>query len=71
VKTIRRIAQLRRRLGDVQQEIEAHKKTEIFKLRQTIEKAEAIGEEPLGDLVQQLRHKIFERQEDLRVMQRR
>ena len=68
VKTIRRIAQLRRRLSEVQQEIEAHQKTEIFQLRQTIEKAEAIGRDPLGDLVKQLMQKISERQIRLKAM---
>jgi hypothetical protein len=63
VKTIRRIAQLRRRLGEVQQEIEwaTHKKTEIFKLRETIGKAEAMGDDPLGDLAQKLMKEISER----------
>jgi hypothetical protein len=68
VKTIRRIAQLRRRLGEVQREIEAHKKTEIFKLRETIEKAEAIGEDPLGDLVQKLIKEISERKIKLKTV---
>ena len=68
VKTIRRIAQLRRRLSEVQQEIEAHQKTEIFQLRQTIEKAEAIGRDPLRDLVEQLIQKISERQIRLKAM---
>jgi hypothetical protein len=61
VKVIRRIAQLRRRLGEVQQEVEAHQKTELFTLRQTIEKAEAIGDDPLGDLARQLTQLIIER----------
>jgi hypothetical protein len=54
VKAIRRIAQLRRRLGEIQQEMEALKKTEIFQLKQNIEKAEAMGDDPLADLVLQL-----------------
>jgi hypothetical protein len=61
VKVIRRIAQLRRRLGEVQQEIEAHQKSELFTLRQTIEKAEAIGDDPLGDLAKHLTRQIIER----------
>jgi hypothetical protein len=61
VKVIRRIAQLRCRLGEVQQEIEVHKQTEIFKLRDRIEKAEAIGDDPLGDLAQKLMKEISER----------
>ena len=50
VKAIRRIAQLRRRLVEAQGELEAHKKSEIFQLKQTVEKAEATGSDPLGDL---------------------
>lgn len=62
VKAIRRIAQLRRRLAEVQQEIETLKKSEIFQLKQTIEKAEKIGGDPLGDLAKQLTQEISERQ---------
>ena len=54
VKAIRRIAQLRRRLREVHQEIDAQKKTDIFRLKQTTEAAEAMGEDPLGDLTRQL-----------------
>lgn len=62
VKAIRRIAQLRRRLAEVQQQIEAHKKTEIFNLRETIERAEATGDDPLGDLAQKLMKEISVRE---------
>src|SRR6185312_7065061 len=41
VKTLRRIAQLRRRLGELQLELETHKKSEAYELRQTIEAADA------------------------------
>jgi len=68
VKVIRRMAQLRRRLGEVQQEIEAHQKTEPFTLRQTIEKAEAIGDDPLGDLARQLTQQIIERHTRMKTM---
>ena len=40
VKAIRRIAQLRRRLGELQQAIEAQENTNLFRLRQTTEKAD-------------------------------
>ena len=43
VKAIRRIEQLRRRLAEIQQEMATHEKSEVFELRQIIEKAEAIG----------------------------
>jgi hypothetical protein len=62
VKAIRRIAQLRRRLDEVQQEIEAVKKSEIFQLKQTVDKAEATGSDPLADLAKQLFAEISERQ---------
>jgi hypothetical protein len=68
VKVIRRIAQLRRRLGEVHQEIEAHQKTELFALRQTIEKAEARGDDPLGDLARQLTQQIVERRATMKAM---
>jgi hypothetical protein len=63
VKMIRRIAQLRRRLGELQTEIEAHQKTELFQFRQTIHKAEAKGDNPLGDLAQRLTSSISERED--------
>jgi hypothetical protein len=68
VKTIRRIAQLRRRLAEVQQEVEALKKSEIFQLKQTVEKAETTGGDPLADLVKQLTQEISERQFRLNAM---
>jgi hypothetical protein len=70
VKVIRRIAQLRRRLTEVQQEIEALRKTEIFRLRQTVEKAELMGDDPLGDLAHRLKKQISERQERLKAVRR-
>lgn len=68
VKTIRRIAQLRRRLGELRQEIEAQQKTEIFRLKQTIEEAETKGKDPLGDLTQQLMQEISERKTKLKTI---
>ena len=68
VKTIRRIAQLRRRLGQLRLELEAHKKSEIFELRQTIEAAEAGGDAPLEDLARQLTKEISEREAELKAM---
>jgi hypothetical protein len=66
VKAIRRIAQLRRRLGELQIEMDANQKTEGFRLRQTVETAEAIGADPLGDLAQQLTKEISERMVELK-----
>jgi hypothetical protein len=61
VKAIRRNAQLRRRLTELEQEMEAEKKTEIFELKQRVEIAETIGGDPLGDLAKQLLQQTAER----------
>jgi len=61
VKAIRRIAQLRRRMGEVQQQMDAMQQTEIFELKQTIEETEAMGGDPLGDLAKQLMQELSER----------
>ena len=67
VKTIRRIAQLRRRMGEVQQQIDAMQQAEIFHLKQTIEETEAMGGDPLGDLVKQLMQELSERKIQLEI----
>lgn len=61
VKTIRRIAQLRRRIEQVEQELEALKKTDVYQLKQTIEHQEAKGADPLGDLACDLKTQISEK----------
>jgi hypothetical protein len=66
VKSIRRIAQLRRRIGEVQQAIETMQQTELFQLKQTTEHAEAKGGDPLGDLAKQLIKQISERKTQLK-----
>ena len=63
VRVYRRIEQLRRRLNEIQQEIEAIKKTEIFQLRLTIEEQEAKGGDPLGDLARDLEMEISDKTE--------
>lgn len=67
VKTIRRIAQLRRRMGEVQQQIDAMQQAEIFHLKQTIEETEAMGGDPLGDLAKQLMQELSERKIQLEI----
>jgi hypothetical protein len=57
-------------LAEVWQEMEDHRKTEIFQLRQTIEKAEAMGGDPLGELAKQLMQEISERRTRLNTMRR-
>jgi hypothetical protein len=69
VKTIRRIAQLRRRLLELELELDAHQKTEAFLLRQTVEAAEAAGADPLNDLAHQLTSEISQREAELKTAQ--
>ncbi len=61
VKAIRRIAQLRRRLIEARQELEAQQQTDIFQLKQTVEEAEAMGGNPLEELAQQLMQQLSEK----------
>jgi hypothetical protein len=61
VKAVRRNAQLRRRLDEVQQEMDGMQKSEIFQLKQNIQAAEAKGDDPLGELAQQLMQEISNR----------
>lgn len=61
VKAIRRIAQLRRRMDEVKQEVVALEEPEIFQLKQTIEETESMGGDPLRDLEKQLMQQISER----------
>lgn len=67
VKSIRRIAQLRRRMGEVQQLIDVMQQAEIFHLKKTIEETEAMGGDPLGDLVKQLMQELSERKIQLEI----
>ncbi|MBA4143876.1 MAG: J domain-containing protein [Nitrosospira sp.] len=60
VKTIRRIAQLRRRLSEIQQELDTQKQSEIYQLKTSVEEAELMGGDPLGDLAQQLLRELSE-----------
>ena len=61
VKAIRRIAQLRRRMGEAQQETEALQQTDISHLKKTIEETEAMGGDPLGDLSRKIMQQLSER----------
>jgi len=71
VKAIRRIAQLRRRLVELELELEAMRKTELFRLRRATEKAEAQGDDPLGNLSQQLMRDIINREAQVKIVQQR
>ena len=68
VKTLRRNAQLRRRLDQIQQEIDALRQSEISQLKRNIEEAEAKGDDPLGDLARQLMQELSARKVRLEAM---
>jgi hypothetical protein len=68
VKAVRRNAQLRRRLDEIHQEIDALQKSESFQLKQNIEDAEAKGDDHLGDLAEQLMQEISNRKITLEAM---
>lgn len=69
VKSIRRIAQLRRRMEEVEREMDAMQQTEIYELKKTIEETEALGGDPLGDLAKQLMQELSERKIRLEIAQ--
>jgi hypothetical protein len=71
VKTIRRIAQLRRRAAEVAREIELLKQTELIELMTTITEAKALGGDPLADLAQHLMQQISERKIELEMIRQR
>lgn len=68
VKTIRRIAQLRRRATEVAQEITLLKQNELIELMTTITEAKALGGDPLADLAQQIMQQISERKIELEMI---
>ena len=59
--TIRRTGQLRRRMDEIQEELQEKKQSDIYKLKITIERAELRGGNPLGDLAEQLLQELSER----------
>ena len=71
VKTIRRIAQLRRRMAEAQQEIDAQKAGELHELMITVTETEDLGGDPLGDLARQIMQQISERKIELEMIRQR
>jgi hypothetical protein len=61
LKTIRRTGQLRRRMDEIQQELQEKRQSDIYKLKATIERAELRGGDPMGDLAEQLLQELSER----------
>ncbi len=65
VKTIRRLAQLRRRITEAEQEIILQKAGELYELMVTVTEAKEMGGDPLGDLAIQIMQQISERKIEL------
>ena len=61
IKAIRRSAQLRRRLSELETKWAALQNGEVFELRQTVESAEALGGKPLSELAVNLLGQISEK----------
>ena len=62
VRVIRKISQVQKRLNDIKTELEKIKQTEIFKLKQSFEKAQLSGRNLLGEMVKQI-EEMIEREE--------
>lgn len=61
LKSERRIAQLRRRMEEIDQELDELHQAEIFQMMGAVEEAEAMGDNPLGELAAQLLQEIVRR----------
>ena len=71
IKTIRRIAQLRRRLSELDKELTEQRQNESYELMTTILETEAMGGDPLSDLVQDLMQQISERKIRLEMLRQK
>ncbi len=68
VKAFRRIAQLRRRLSEAEQEVVIQRQHELYELMTTVEETEAMGGDTLGDLVRHIMQQISERKIQLEML---
>ncbi len=66
VRIIRKIAQLEKRLKTIAAEMDQHREGELFKLKQSVEEAQANGRDLLKDLGERLDGRIGEAREELR-----
>jgi hypothetical protein len=71
VRSIRRIAQLRRRITEVEQEIAALAADELYELMMTVAETKAAGGDALGDLAQHIMQQISERKIELEMIRQR
>ncbi|OAI23904.1 J domain-containing protein [Methylomonas koyamae] len=68
IKAIRRIAQLRRRAEEIDKQLSETQSHELYELMVTVQQAEALGSDPIGDLVQEILRQISERKIKLEMM---
>ena len=61
MKSARRIAQLRRRMAEIELELDGLRQAEIFQLMTAVEEAETLGENPLGELAAKLLQELSKR----------
>ena len=61
LKSTRRIAQLRRRTAEIEQELDGIREAEIFQLMTAVEEAEAMGDNPLAELAAKLLQELSRR----------
>src|ERR1019366_2008834 len=66
VRIIRKIAQVEKRLNNIAAEIDQRREGELFKLKQSVEEAQANGRDLLKDLGEQLDAQIAEAKEELK-----
>ncbi len=71
IKTIRRLAQLRRRMTEAEQEIAIKKTGELYDLMVTVTEAKELGGDPLGDLTMHIMQQISERKIELETIRQR
>ena len=61
MKAARRLAQLRRRMAEIEQELDDLREAEIYNLMTAVEEAEAMGDNPLGELASKLLQELAKR----------
>ncbi len=61
IKAVRRIAQLRRRFSELENQLSELRQNELYELMTTIAETEAMEGDPIGDLIQELLQQISER----------
>jgi hypothetical protein len=61
IKAIRRIAQMKRRVSEIDQELSDAKKHELYELMTYVKETETLGGDPIADLEQDILKQISEK----------